>query len=138
MARRAQKGLVITLLVSGSLLIVLVSVLLVVLVIAPVTTVREGRIELHDGRTERARADIKTLEAAVDAYAVEHGHHPETLVMLTIPQAGRQAALTPENLIDPWGRQYIYDPGQPHPATGRPKIYSMGAEGNPGTMISNW
>jgi hypothetical protein len=129
---------VIALIAVGSLLIVLVSGLLIFFVIAPVTTVRDGRIELDGGRVDRAKQDIKTLEAAVDAFLVEHGIYPDTLEPLTISQDGKRPLLAPENLIDPWNRPYSYDPGQQHPVTGRPKISSLGANEDPGSMISNW
>lgn len=83
-----------------------------------------------------AWGDTETIEKAVMAYKMDTGFFPDGLQTLTIPQNGRPAFLEPKQLIDPWGRPYIYKPQNLSP-TGKPKIYSQGPP-KANQPISNW
>jgi general secretion pathway protein G len=94
---------------------------------------------LANARIDRAKADVVTLEKAVEAYAANHdGILPQSLQVLTQvdPQSGAKASLEVKHLEDPWRRPYVYEPQNLHPQTGRPRIYSQGPPG--GQMIANW
>jgi len=95
---------------------------------------------LATARIDRAKADVVTLEKAVEAYATSHnGNLPASLQVLTQidPETGAKASLEAKHLVDPWGRPYVYDQQTPHPQTGRPRIYSQGPPSG-GQQIANW
>jgi Type II secretion system (T2SS), protein G len=85
----------------------------------------------------RARLMISHIDKAVDAYKARHGGHaPDELKILTENQ---NSGLTANDLVDPWGRPYHYDPGECHPDTQQPRVWSEGPNpGEPGSIIANW
>jgi len=94
---------------------------------------------LDDANEKVARLGIKNIQTAVEAYKLSHGSYPQTLQELTMPEGGKAAYLEDQALIDPWQRPYGYDPNTHHPKTGKPLIYSQGANpGNQAGMIRNW
>lgn len=94
---------------------------------------------LDKAREDAARVGVTTLEQAVDAYRVNYGDYPADLTVLTQPIEGRPAPLEVKHLMDPWQRPYVYEPGNRHPSTGRPRIYSMGpSAGDASRIIANW
>ncbi len=95
---------------------------------------------LENAKRDRARIDIKTLEAAVEAYALDTGEYPESWALLVVsdPNTLRRATLTEEALKDPWGNLYQLDLSTRHSARGTPLIYSLGPGGNQSTMIANF
>ncbi|MBX9813067.1 MAG: type II secretion system major pseudopilin GspG [Sphingomonas sp.] len=101
-------------------------------------------------RVEKARADIETIDQALEIYKLQNFNYPTTT-------DGLQALLTPPPSLtdpsryqkggyikklpkDPWGRDYLYaSPGQ----HGAYDIYTLGADGKPGgegsdADIGNW
>jgi hypothetical protein len=94
-----------------------------------------------DGDTKEmaARGHIAEIEREVRAYKVSKGDYPRDLDTLTQPQGDRAGPLEPLDLIDPWGRPYVYEPDNLNPATGTPRIYSRGADPDkPADFIANW
>lgn len=92
---------------------------------------------LDDSKEKIALAGTKNIETAVVQYQLSNQDWPESLAILTVPTEGKAAYLEQKALYDPWNRPYVYDPTQLSP-TGKPLIYSQGA--NPGTSspIRNW
>jgi general secretion pathway protein G len=75
----------------------------------------------------KARADIATLEQAVDMYRLDHQAYPPTGEGLQALIAGRYIRRLPD---DPWGNPYRYSTPGPD---GRPyQISSWGADGREG------
>lgn len=69
-------------------------------------------------QSAKARADIVSLHDALDEYAIENGgRYPDSL-------DGLEAAV---GRFDPWGAPYLYEL-----VRGRPRVYSLGADGVPG------
>lgn len=99
---------------------------------------------------EKARADIATLEQAVELYRLELLTYPTTEqgleALVTPPSDARLAARYREGGYirrlpsDPWGNAYLYlQPGEHGPVD----IYSLGRDGRPGgegqdSDIGNW
>ena len=99
---------------------------------------------------EKARADIATLEQAVELYRVELLTYPSTdqgLEALVEPPADprlsaryREGGYIRRLPNDPWGNAYLYlQPGE----HGTYDIYTLGADGRPGgegqdADIGNW
>src|SRR5262249_46967181 len=96
--------------------------------------------QLQDGRTARAKVDVKTLETAVAAWKVKYGKVPPTLEALTKPGPdGGLPFLQSAGLTAPWGRPYAYDPQNRNPQTDVPLIWSEGPiPRNPAGRITNW
>jgi Type II secretion system (T2SS), protein G len=89
---------------------------------------------------DRAKGDVRNIEAALLTYQTNNKSLPDNLEKLTEPQPnGGTALLEKEALIDPWSRPYQYDPKQLHPTTEIPRVWSDGPDpGNPDKKIANW
>jgi general secretion pathway protein G len=80
---------------------------------------------------ERATADLRALQNAVDSYAIENaGRYPDSLLALVTPdEDGFTFIKGTEVPRDPWGREYGYE--WDGTASG-PRLFSLGADGRPG------
>lgn len=102
-------------------------------------------------RITKARADIASLESALEQYSLDLYSYPSTeqgLAALTSPATGVDVTLyRPGGYIkrvqnDPWGNPYQYTfPAQR--SVGRYDLFSLGADGQPGgegldADIGNW
>jgi general secretion pathway protein G len=101
---------------------------------------------LGGARVSTAKTEVENLSAALDLFKLDVGRHPSTeegLAALLKEPPGvttwngpyvRRAA----NLIDPWGRAFVYvSPGE----HGEFDLYSYGAEGENAKgdpIIANW
>ena len=118
------------------LLVVMVILGLLVGYVAPKYFSQVGKSE-----TKTARAQIESLEKALDIYRLDTGHYPPT-------EVGLKALNTrPDNEpkwngpymkkdvpMDPWGRPYIYKlPGE----HGDFDLFSLGKDGQPGGQADN-
>lgn len=113
-------------------------VVAIIFILASVSTVVVFRY-LGESQEKIAKTAIKNIETACEAYKLSTGEYPQSLDLLTQPLNNKPAALEDAALIDPWQRPYQYDPASRNPKTGRPRIFSQGAEpGNPQGQISNW
>ncbi|MHB0776775.1 type II secretion system major pseudopilin GspG [Halomonas sp. WWR20] len=103
-----------------------------------------------DAMQQKARADLSTLEQALDMYRMDNYRYPSTRQgLLALVEAPSQEPL-PKNYreegyirrlpSDPWGNEYQYrSPGE----NGSVDIFSLGADGAPGgegpdADIGNW
>jgi general secretion pathway protein G len=89
---------------------------------------------LETARLQKAKMDCVHISQAVEAYNLETGQFPSTLQELTQPVAGRKAFLEQNQLQDPWGKPYNFDPNQ-QSATGKPKVFTIPPGGQ---EINNW
>lgn len=80
----------------------------------------------------KAKVDISAIESALKEFAINNGgRYPDSLEVLVTPDANNETYLDSKSIPkDPWGHEYMYDP----PASGQPqpRIYSYGADGQPG------
>jgi len=125
------------------LLVVMVILGLLVGYVAPKYFAQVGKSEV-----KTARAQIESLEKALDMYRLDIGHYPTT------EQGLNALNLKPQNEpkwngpylkkdvpLDPWGKAYIYKvPGEKGTDF---DLMSLGKDGNPGgegenADISNW
>jgi hypothetical protein len=86
-------------------------------------------------REDFTRAKIRTIETAVEDYKDRHGDYPASLGDLTVSEEGKAPYLDEDCLIDYWSTPIRYDPQDRHPATGRPKVFSVTPKR---AVISNW
>src|SRR5262249_60484505 len=57
-----------------------------------------------------AYTKIKMLDQQVQAYKLRVGHFPGTLNLLMQPEDGGKKFVTADALLDPWDREFSYDP----------------------------
>lgn len=103
---------------------------------------------LGKSNVTRAKADIASLDSALDQYNFDMNAYPTADIglnaLITAPSSGRVDQYRPGGYIkqleqDPWGNPYIYT----LPATRSGRIYdlfSAGPDGQPGNAddIGNW
>jgi general secretion pathway protein G len=122
-----------------TLMEMLVVVAIIVLLAAMAAPIVMGRLD--EAKVSRARIDCVQWSKAAEMYKLKYGDWPPNLEALTQPgQDGTQAFMEAKNLLDPWGRQYMYqNPGQHNLATGKPDIYSYGLRVNDASsIVGNW
>lgn len=129
--------------------VTLVEMMVVIVIIGLVTAVVVINVlpSQDTARTEKARADIRVIEQALELYRMDYSRYPAMehglQALLEPPQregAGAQEAYIRRLPNDPWGRPYEYViPG----AHGAVDIYTLGADGQEGgegvdADIGNW
>lgn len=135
---------------NGFTLVELMVVIVIIGLLATVVVINVLPAQ-EQGRIGKARADIATLEQALEQFAIDIGRLPtseEGLGALTDaprglrqPEKYRSGGYIRRLPDDPWGAPYRYQrPGE----NGRPyDVYSVGADGAPGgegdgADIGNW
>jgi general secretion pathway protein G len=80
----------------------------------------------------KAKADITAIMAALDDYAINNAmKYPDSLEALVTPDVNGHAYLNQSKVPkDPWKNEYQYDP--PGPGQQKPRVYSLGKDGQPG------
>lgn len=91
---------------------------------------------LDKAKEDTAYLMVKTLSEQVELYKINNGDYPPSLDILALPQDNKPAIIEQSQLTDPWGRPYQYEPGNRHQLTGKPRVYSTGADGS--KIIANW
>ncbi len=84
---------------------------------------------LEQEKKSVAKITIQHIADAVEIYKSEMGEYPPDLETLTQPMGSEPATLEEKDLTDPWNRPYVYEPQTRHPITGKPLIFSGGANG---------
>jgi general secretion pathway protein G len=94
---------------------------------------------LEQAKRQMAWTNAKTLEKVADMYKIKNGDYPTSLAELAAPGTDGKANIEQKDLLDPFGREYMYAyPGQ-HSTVGKPDIWSLGANQNdPNGIIGNW
>ncbi len=122
-----------------TLMEMLVVVAIIVVLAGVAVPMFMGRLE--DARKDRAKVDVRTLTQTCETYRIKYGDFPATLEVLCQPQPdGGIPYLELGALLDPWNREYQYQPqGQNNAMYGKPDIWSLGPNpGDPASMIGNW
>lgn len=85
----------------------------------------------------KAKADIKSIENALELYKLDQGRYPTTqegIKSLTQKGEGHEAYIKGNVPKDPWGKEYVYlSPGSRNEFD----IVSYGADGEPGGTGKN-
>jgi general secretion pathway protein G len=126
----------------------IVEVLVVVIIIGVLATLIVPRLFGRVGQAKSgvAKSKITQIENAVEMFSNDYDRLPETLDDLVarpsdIPEEKwKEPSLRAKDLIDPWGRSFLYKCPGDH---GRFDLYSLGADGQPGgekdnADITNW
>ena len=126
----------------------MVEIIVVVVIIAVLAGLILPRFIGRIGTAKRsvAQGNITEIEKAIEMFSYDYGRPPESLDELVNKPADiseekwNPPTLKPKNLIDPWGREFIYrQPGE----HGRYDVCSFGADGQVGGEkenedINNW
>lgn len=118
----------------------LMEVLVVVAILVVLAGIGIGVFYYLDSSKENiARVQMRNIENALENYKILHGDYPPSLEVLTMPEGSKPAPLTDQQILDPWNRPYVLDPGSLHPKTHKPLIYSLGVNpGDPNSRVQNW
>ncbi|MDX2235200.1 MAG: type II secretion system major pseudopilin GspG [Hyphomonadaceae bacterium] len=132
--------------------VTLVEMMVVIVIIGLITAIVAINVlpSQETARVEKARADVRVLEQALELYRLERAALPTTEegleVLLPVadgatpPPGARKAGYIRRLPKDPWGRDYIYViPGE----RGEFDLYSLGADAQEGgegadADIGNW
>jgi general secretion pathway protein G len=124
----------------------LVELMVVIVIIGLLATIVAINVipATDTARVEKAKADISTIEQALEQYRLDNMTYPagtdglQSLLtpppLLAMPQRYRRGGYIKKLPKDPWGRDYNYAvPGR----KGAFDIYSLGADGQPGGDAEN-
>jgi general secretion pathway protein G len=93
---------------------------------------------LADQSVNRAKMDVRNIEAAIQTFFTTNHRYPSSLDELVNRQPNGSAALLKvEALTDPWGQPYHYDQGRLNSRTDIPLVSSQGPPGK-NQPIQNW
>lgn len=118
----------------------LMEVLVVVAILVVLAGIGIGVFYYLDSSKENiAKVQMRNIENVLQNYKMTHGDYPPSLQVLTIPENGKAAPLTQQQILDPWNRPYVYQPSTLNPSTQIPLLYSQGVNpGNQAGRIQNW
>ncbi|HZV58101.1 MAG TPA: type II secretion system major pseudopilin GspG [Sphingobium sp.] len=148
MAGRSSKGSrgIASVRQSGQQGFSLIELLVVIVIIGLLATIVAINVipAGNQARVEKAKADIATLEDALEQYRLDNLTYPSTsdgLQALLAPPPGlaqperyRQGGYIRKLPEDPWGHPYLYQaPGR----SGAFDVYSLGADGQTGGENDN-
>jgi general secretion pathway protein G len=88
----------------------LIEIMLVIVIIGIIVGIAAPKIggKLNKANDIAARASLKTIEAAVQSYEMEHLRLPDSLTDLTTTKDGKGPFLKPSELNDPWNQPFVY------------------------------
>jgi general secretion pathway protein G len=110
-------------------------VVAIILILVGGGTMIIGRFR-DDARVTKAKAQIKTLEQAAQAYENNYGALPDNLAVLTQPSAdGGKAYVDASAIVSPWNTQFSYDPSGTNNGGNKPDIWVDTPDGK---RIGNW
>ena len=126
----------------------IVEILVVVIIIGVLATLIAPKLFQHIGQAQQtvAKNNIIAIENAIDIFRVTYDRMPKTLEELVTRPADIDEAkwnsptIKAKNLLDPWGREFIYKQPGEH---GVFDIYSLGKDGQEGGKkdnadVTNW
>ena len=92
--------------------------------------------QLQKAKEDAARVGAINVEKALMTYQGNNDTYPPDLQTLTQKdQNGHGPYIQPEGLLDPWGKQYQFDPQGTHFSGAKPDVYTVSPSGR---QISNW
>ena len=67
----------------------------------------------EDAQVNEAKIKATSISKALEGFKLNNGNYPNDLSELVHPPTGRPY-LGQEELLDPWGKQYLFDPAGGH------------------------
>lgn len=128
--------------------VTLIEMMVVIVIIGLITAIVALNVlpAQNTARIEKAKADIRVLEQAIELYRLQNGRLPTTSegLQVLLASSGEGSAPTAGYIrrlpTDPWGRDYIYvSPGE----KGEYDLVSFGADAQEGgegvnADVGNW
>jgi general secretion pathway protein G len=119
----------------------LLEVLIVLTIIALIAALVGPRLmaQLDRSKVTAARVQVRAISSAIETMRLDLGRYPtnaEGLALLNAPPADNSSGLwrgpylDAETPVDPWGAAYVYE--APQADFQRPRVASLGADGQPG------
>ena len=108
-------------------------VVAILVILASVSSIFVFRY-LDDAKDGTAKSSTATLTQACQAYKLKYQEYPASLQALIQPPDGTPF-VEPDAIMDPWQRQFQYDPNGPHNNGLKPDIWTTGSHGQ---EIGNW
>jgi hypothetical protein len=103
---------------------------------AEIKALKEGASD--EAKTKEAKARVKTLTLACQAYTLGTGQPPKHLFDLFWPSDGRARYVEDLDIfVDPWGRLYRYEAGE---KDGEPEflVWSLGPTKDGKSKVGKW
>jgi general secretion pathway protein G len=116
--------------------------ILEVLIVAAIIVVLAGASVLfytrylEDSKVQRAKADVKTIEKAAEAYEIKFGQRPDSLQQLMSPPDGGKPYIEADALKDPWGKDYQYDASGGRSNGNHPDVWTTNQDGS--VTVGSW
>jgi general secretion pathway protein G len=117
--------------------------LLEILVVVAIIVVLAGLgvpyiLSQMEGANEKiAKVKASQIAEAVQTYYLNNQQYPSSVQELTQPGSapGGKAAMSAENILDPWGKPYTLDVSGPNHQGSAPDVYTTSPSGK---TIGNW
>jgi general secretion pathway protein G len=122
---------------SAFTLLEVLIVVAILVVLASVSSIYVFKF-LHDAKVDAAKVSANNIAKAIQAYEVRNGAPPDSLQVLIQPPEGGRPYLEGGQtaLIDPWGKQFQYDPSGQHNGGTKPDVFTIDPDS--GQPIGNW
>ena len=92
--------------------------------------------QLHESRRSEAKIQVRTLTTACENYELNHRQRPAQLrQLLQKSEYGGPYLKSADILIDPWGKEYLYNSQGPRNNGMFPDVWCVDPEGR---EIGNW
>jgi len=119
---------------AGFTLLEVLIVVAIIVVLVGLTSVYVMRY-LDDAKKDAAWVKATQLATVLSAYHTSKGDYPASLDVLLQPGDGGKPYLMPEQLVDPWGKTFQFDPAGPNNNGLRPDVWTQSPDGQ---TIGNW
>jgi prepilin-type N-terminal cleavage/methylation domain-containing protein len=118
---------------SGFTLLEILVVVAIIVVLAGVGAVYVLP-QLEGAKEKIAKQKAAEIGNAAQMYYVNNNVYP-SLQELTVPGADGKAIMSPEGILDPWGKPYTLDPSGQHNGGNKPDVFTTSPSGK---QIGNW
>lgn len=118
---------------AGFTLMEVLIVMSIIVIIAGLGSVYVFRA-FEDAKKSAAQASAYSLASAAQVYYVHFKTYPDTLDQLVNPPDGHDPYIKQDELRDPWGGTFQYDPNGPHNRP-KPDVWTTAKDG---TVCGNW
>jgi len=83
----------------------------------------------EESKLKRAKMDCEGLSTQVEAFKLNNDRYPNSLQELTQANANGGAMVSPDQIKDPWGKEYQINPQGQHNGGNKADIYTTSPKG---------
>jgi general secretion pathway protein G len=88
----------------------------------------------EDAKVNEAKVKAISIAKAAEGFRLNNGNYPNDLNELVHPPSGRPY-LAPDELVDPWGKPYQFDPAGGHNNGLKADVFTTTPTGE---LVGNW